>query len=162
VGEVHDLNAAVLGGIAPHAGLFGSADTVAQLGLTYLGAQRSGGWVSSATVDTFFSHRGPGSHHLGFDGVTPGASSAGPDWPLDGVGHLGFTGCSLWLAPQQGVSVALLANRVHPVIEGGAVPGSPLHPRYRRFKALRPAVHSAVVSVLSSAGHWSASHPAHR
>ena len=154
VGEVHDLNAAVLGGVAPHAGLFGSARSVAGLGLAMLRCQREGGWVKAATVDTFFSHVGPGSHRLGWDGVTPGGSSAGPRWPLDGVGHLGFTGCSLWLAPRQGVSVALLANRVHPVVEGGSVPGAPLHPRYRRFKALRPAVHTAVVEALERCELW--------
>ena len=154
VGEVHDLNAAVLGGIAPHAGLFGSADAVADLGQHILRSHRGSGWLQATTVDHFFAYAGPGSHHLGFDGVTPGGSSAGPHWPLDGVGHLGFTGCSVWMAPRQGVVVALLTNRVHPVIEGGAVPGAPLHPRYRCFKALRPAVHSAVVEVLSGAGLW--------
>jgi CubicO group peptidase (beta-lactamase class C family) len=155
VGEVHDLNAAVLGGVAPYAGLFGSARFVARLGLKVLRCQREGGWVKRSVVDTFFSHGGPGSHRLGWDGVTPGGSSAGPRWPLDGVGHLGFTGCSLWLAPRQGVSVALLANRVHPVVEGGSVPGAPLHPRYRRFKALRPALHTAVVETLELGGVWS-------
>lgn len=154
VGEVHDLNAAVMGGIAPHAGLFGSARAVTGLGLEVLRCRRGGGWVRPGVIDTFFSHEGPGSHRLGWDGVTPGGSSAGPRWPLDGVGHLGFTGCSLWLAPRQGVAVALLANRVHPVVEGGSVPGAPLHPRYRCFKALRPQVHTAVVEALEAAGAW--------
>ena len=156
VGEVHDLNAAVLGGLAAHAGLFGSAASVAELGAGLLRCGRGDGWVRPETVSAFFSHVGPGSHHLGWDGVTPGGSSAGERWPLDGVGHLGFTGCSLWLAPRQGVAVALLSNRVHPLVEGGSVPGAPLHPRYRRFKALRPAVHTAVVEVLDQMGRWSA------
>lgn len=153
-GEVHDLNAAVLGGIAAHAGLFGSAEAVAELGLSLLQSLRGKGWLKPETVRAFATHVGPGSHHLGFDGISPGASSAGPLWPEDGIGHLGFTGCSLWMAPTQGVAVALLANRVHPNIEGGAVPGAPLHPRYRRFKALRPAVHTAVVQALQAAGRW--------
>ena len=154
VGEVHDLNAAVLGGIAAHAGLFGSASSVSALGVAAIRSSRGDGWVSAQTMKSFWAHRGPGSHHLGWDGVTPGASSAGPRWPHDGVGHLGFTGCSLWLAPRQGVSVSVLSNRVHPVVEGGSVPGAPLHPRYRRFKAMRPAVHTAVVGALEQLGHW--------
>ena len=81
-------------------------------------------------------------------------SSAGPRWPSDGVGHLGFTGTSLWIAPRQGVIVALLTNRVHPVIEGGAVPDAPPHPRALAFRALRPAVHTAVVELLVAAGRW--------
>lgn len=156
VGEVHDLNAAVLGGVASHAGLFGSASSVSALGVAALRGFHGDSWISKSTTRAFWSHEGPGSHHLGWDGVSPGGSSAGHRWPLDGVGHLGFTGCSLWLAPQQGVAVAVLANRVHPVVEGGAVPGAPLHPRYRRFKAMRPAVHTAVVDALEQLGVWRA------
>jgi len=155
VGEVHDLNAAVLGGIAAHAGLFGSASSVAALGVEALRGLGGDGLISPATTRAFWTHQGPGSHHLGWDGITPGGSSAGDRWPLDGVGHLGFTGCSLWLAPRQGISVAVLSNRVHPVVEGGSVPGAPLHPRYRRFKAMRPAVHNAVVGALTQLGQWS-------
>lgn len=155
VGEVHDLNAAGLGGIAPHAGLFGSADSVAALG-TWLLRARAGGCpvLSSETVRTFWQYRGVGSHRLGWDGVTPGGSSAGARWPLDGVGHLAFTGCSLWIAPEQGVVVALCTNRLHPEIEGGAVPDAPVGPRYAAFKALRPALHTAVIAALEADGRW--------
>lgn len=155
VGEVHDLNAASMGGIAPHAGLFGSASAVAALGAWHLRAWQGRGGLPQALVRAAWSAEGPGSHRLGWDGVTPGGSSAGDRWPLDGVGHLGFTGCSLWIAPRQGVVVALLSNRVHPAIEGGAVPGQ-ASPRYAAFKRLRPAVHTAVVHALSEAGAWSA------
>lgn len=98
--------------------------------------------------------RGPGSHRLGWDGVTPGGSSAGPRWPLDGVGHLGFTGCSVWVAPRQRVVVALLSNRVHPEVAGGAVPDAPVSKRYAAFKRLRPALHTAVVEALDAQGRW--------
>jgi CubicO group peptidase (beta-lactamase class C family) len=147
-GEVHDLNCAVLGGISAHAGLFGSARSVAQAGAWWLRAAEDGSGLSSALAREAFSCAGPGSHRLGWDGITAGASAAGPRWPLDGVGHLGFTGTSLYLAPRQGLSVALLTNRVHPVVEGGAVPGAPLHPRYAAFKALRREVHTAVLQAL--------------
>lgn len=156
VGEVHDLNAAVMGGIAPHAGLFGDVRAVAAAAAWQLRAwhgAREG--LEPNLVREAWSRSGPGSHRLGWDGVTLGASSAGPRWPADGVGHLGFTGCSLWVAPRQRVVVAFLSNRVHPVIEGGAVPDAPVHPRYTAFKALRPALHTAVVDALTVGGLWS-------
>ena len=155
VGEVHDLNAALLGGIAPHAGLFGSAAGVVAAGRAALGRWDGGGAADAVALQrAAWTERGPGSHRLGWDGVSGPGSSAGPRWPSDGVGHLGFTGTSLWIAPRQGVIVALLTNRVHPVIEGGAVPDAPPHPRALAFRALRPAVHTAVVELLAAAGRW--------
>jgi len=157
VGEVHDLNAASMGGIAPHAGLFGAARAVADLAWWHLEAFHGGaGGLDPALVRAAWTARGPGSHRLGWDGVTPGASSAGPRWPLDGVGHLGFTGCSVWVAPRQRVVVALLSNRVHPEVAGGAVPDAPVSQRYAAFKRLRPALHTAVVEVLEGQGRWRA------
>jgi CubicO group peptidase (beta-lactamase class C family) len=41
-------------------------------------------------------------------------SHAGDRWPRDGFGHLGFTGCSIWLDPPRDRAVVLLTNRVHP------------------------------------------------
>ncbi len=157
VGTVHDLNAAALGGFSAHAGLFGSARAVAAAAAWQLRAwmgEEAG--LDPALVRRAFSDQGPGSHRLGWDGPTPGACSAGPRWPMDGVGHLGFTGCSLWMAPRQGVIVAFLANRVHPFVEGGAVPGAPESPRYRAFRALRPRIHEAVIDALTAQGRWSA------
>jgi CubicO group peptidase (beta-lactamase class C family) len=81
--------------------------------------------------------------------VSPGASSAGPRWPTDGVGHTGFTGCSLWVAPERGIVVAFLANRVHPLVEGGSVPWAPVTARYQAFKDLRPALHTSILTALS-------------
>lgn len=155
VGEVHDLNAAVLGGLAPHAGLFGSAAQVAAAGAWHLRcAQGRERGLSPETLDQAWSAEGPGSHHLGWDGVSPQGSSASDRWPPDGVGHLGFTGTSLWLAPRQDVVVALLSNRVHPEVEGGSVPGAAPGPRTRAFRVLRPAVHQAVVEALETLGRW--------
>ena len=162
VGEVHDLNAATMGGIAPHAGLFGSARAVAALAGWQLAAWQGQlvGGPSPERMRAAWSAEGPGSHRLGWDGVTAGASSAGPRWPLDGVGHLGFTGCSVWVAPRQGVVVAFLSNRVHPEIEGGAVPDAPEAARYAAFRRLRPALHTAIVDALDGLGCWDPDAPA--
>ncbi len=156
IGEVHDLNAAVMGGRAPHAGLFGSVRGVAAAAAWQLRAyQGHHGGLPPGLVRQAFSLQGPGSHRLGWDGVTPGASTAGPRWPLDGVGHTGFTGCTLWIAPRQGIVVAMLSNRVHPEIAGGAVPGAPVTPRLAAFRAFRPALHTAIVDALEADGRWS-------
>jgi CubicO group peptidase (beta-lactamase class C family) len=155
VGEVHDLNAWTMGGVSSHAGLFGTAASVAGAAAWQLRA-----WAGDAdvgldpdTVRRFFGAQGAGSHHWGWDGVSPGGS-AGPLWPKDGVGHLAFTGCSVWIAPEADLVVALTTNRLHPEIEGGAVPGAPLHPRYAAFKAARPAIHTAVVEALIDESRW--------
>lgn len=156
VGEVHDLNAGLMGGIAPHAGLFGSVEAVAAAGAWQLRAWQGEAdeGLEPAVVRRFWSERGPGSHYLGWDGVSPQGSSASERWPDDGVGHLGFTGCSLWVAPQQDIVVAFCTNRVHPEIEGGALPGAVAGPRTQAFRALRPVVHRAVVEALERSGRW--------
>lgn len=121
-GVVHDENARAGGGVHGHAGLFGRIEDVARLARGFLAPPR--GWLAAPTVERFFSSSaGPGSWRLGWD--TPssvlGVSHAGDRWPRQGaVGHLGFTGTSLWLAVPQRRWVALLTNRVHPSRDGSA------------------------------------------
>lgn len=156
VGTVHDLNAAVMGGISAHAGQFGAAADVAAAAAWQLRAWHgeAGEGLDPAVVRRFWTDKGPGSHRLGWDGVSPGASSAGARWPHDGLGHLAFTGCSVWIAPRQRVVVSFLTNRVHPLVEGGSVAGAPDSPRYRAFRAFRPRLHTAVVETLERLGRW--------
>jgi CubicO group peptidase (beta-lactamase class C family) len=63
-------------------------------------------------------------------------SSAGSRWPKEGVGHLGFTGTSLWLDPPRGRAVVLLSNRVEPTRKN------------ERIKIFRPLLHDAVLDAL--------------
>ena len=142
-GVVHDENARALGGVAGHAGLFSTAHDVSRLTHALVAA-----WngvrstvprlVPPARVRQFWSPSGvPGSTWcLGWDRPAPTGSSAGARWPRDGVGHLGFTGCSLWIDPPRGRWVVLLSNRVHPTRENEAI------------KQLRPALHDAIVAAL--------------
>jgi len=159
IGNVHDLNAAVMGGIAPHAGLFGSAVEVAKMAAWQMRAhQARESSLSSSTVQRFFGANGPGSHHLGWDGVSPGGS-AGPFWPKDGVGHLAFTGCSVWMAPAEDVLVVFLSNRIHPYVGDGpalgpATPEDPLAPRTVGFREFRPRLHTSIVEALRAGGKW--------
>ena len=73
-----------------------------------------------------------GSHRLGWDGVTAGASSAGRRFGPRSFGHLGFTGTSVWADPDACVVVALLTNRTFPSRENMAI------------RAARPRVHDAL------------------
>jgi CubicO group peptidase (beta-lactamase class C family) len=149
-GQVHDLNAAMLGGISAHAGLFGSAAAVAAAVATQLRSWHGEGAYSTELVREFWSRVGPGSHRLGWDSPSGTASSASALWPRDGVGHLGFTGCSIWVAPADSLIVVFCSNRVHPMIEGGAVPDAPPGPLTRAFKGLRPRIHSSVLRAMSA------------
>lgn len=105
-GAVHDYNAAAMDGVAPHAGLFGSARDVASV------ARR---WLTGGVPDAerAFLDRGPGSHALGWDtAARDGSSSAGPRPPPGVVGHLGFTGTAVWMDPARELVAVLLTNRV--------------------------------------------------
>jgi CubicO group peptidase (beta-lactamase class C family) len=154
VGEVHDLNTAVLGGVSSHAGLFGPVQEVAAAAAWQLRALHGADeGLLPAVVRRFWTHQTVGSHRLGFDAPTPGASSAGARWPLDGVGHTGFTGGCLWIAPRQGIVAVLCCNRVHPIVEGGSVPGA-TGPKTVAFRQLRPRLFTAIVDALEAGGRW--------
>ncbi|MFN7963505.1 MAG: serine hydrolase domain-containing protein [Thermoanaerobaculia bacterium] len=117
-GEVHDDNAFALGGVAPHAGLFGTAPDLARFATMMLegGADPGGRLVSAETVAAFTRNAGvPGSSRaLGWDTRSPEGSSAGSLLSLRAYGHTGFTGTSLWIDPEREIFVLLLTNRVHP------------------------------------------------
>ncbi len=124
-GEVHDENAARLGGVSGHAGLFGTARDLLRFG-DWLLAARAGRdtlplALDSAVVRRFTTRQDfpPGSSRaLGWD--TPSElSSAGTLLSPLSFGHTGFTGTSIWLDPTRGLVVVLLSNRVHPTRENG-------------------------------------------
>ena len=119
VGEVHDENAAALGGIAAHAGLFGTAAAVGGCARWWLSLltghdDRTTG-VTSSTAATFAERSSvPGSSRaLGWDTMLP-TSSSGTRMSARAIGHTGFTGTSLWLDPATDLYAVLLTNRVHP------------------------------------------------
>jgi CubicO group peptidase (beta-lactamase class C family) len=136
-GEVHDENAFALGGVAPHAGLFGTAGDLARLAQMLLdgGTHEGRRLVSRGSVELFTERAGiPGvSRALGWDTPTdesgrrssvagqPGYSSAGSLLSARSFGHTGFTGTSMWMDPQRGLYVILLTNRVHPSRENNHI-----------------------------------------
>jgi serine-type D-Ala-D-Ala carboxypeptidase len=141
VGEVHDLNAYAMGGIAGHAGLFGSVTDVLNLAfaLCEVFQGRRSGPVATAVLRQFWQPAGiPGSTwRLGWDGPAEHGSLAGSLLSRRAVGHLSFTGCSLWIDPDQATCVIVLCNRIHPEVRDDP-----------RFRALRPAVCDAALQAV--------------
>jgi len=136
VGEADDENAAAMGGISGHAGLFSTAGNLSLFAREVVRACKGEGRVlnrPSAVKMTTRVAMPPGCPRtLGFDTPTPPHSQAGERAPADAVGHLGYTGCSLWIDPVREISVILLTNRV--VFGSGN----------RKLSALRPRIHDAV------------------
>jgi CubicO group peptidase (beta-lactamase class C family) len=135
-GAVHDENAWALGGegLCGHAGLFGTADDVLSLGKAVL-AVLSGGRDDFLTRDQIVPLVRPrpgGTLRAGFDGKSEQGSSAGTKFGPRSIGHLGFTGTSLWIDPDRDLAAVLLTNRVHPSRAADGI------------RAARPWVHDAV------------------
>jgi len=117
VGEVHDNYAAALGGVAGHAGLFGSAPAVGGFARAMLRAARGDATLappfSPELVRAFTTKSAvPGSSRaLGWDTMLP-TSSCGTRMSTSAFGHVGFTGTSLWIDPDRDRYFVLLTNRV--------------------------------------------------
>jgi len=116
VGEVHDSYAAALGGVAGHAGLFGTAAGVGEFARTVLRASRGhADSVSSlyphlVSVATRKSQVPHSSRALGWDTMLP-TSSCGVRMTPAAFGHVGYTGTSLWIDPGLDRYFVLLTNR---------------------------------------------------
>lgn len=137
-GRVHDENAYALEGVAGHAGLFGTATALAELGRASLQALLGDPrWFPPDAMAAMVAPRPGGSHRLGWDGKSPEGSSAGSRTSPRTFGHLGFTGTSLWCDPDVPVAIALVTNRVHPTRNNPAI------------RALRIAIHDAVMDALA-------------
>ncbi len=129
-GQVHDGNAWGLGGIAGHAGLFGTAQDVAAIALAILDPTRIG--LDTGALDPMLRpvEEGPGIRTVGFVCAKDTDSVRGI-LPDDAVGHWGFTGTSLWIDATRPRVYALLTNRVHP-----RVPREPFTATRREFHRL--------------------------
>lgn len=141
-GEVHDENAYALGGIAGHAGLFGTGSAVMAV---------ADAWLSGYHGRSYFFHRELVRRFLTRHSQTQGASwglgwdtrsspsSSGQYLSAQSFGHLGFTGTSLWIDPCVDLEVALLSNRVHPSRQD------------TRIQQFRPLIHDAVYETIVTA-----------
>lgn len=115
-GEVHDQNAARLGGVAGHAGLYGTGRDLSRFAQTLLrnGEAPEGGLLFTPEIIATFVQRGPGNRALGWDmrDTTSDDHSAGVLLSSAAYGHTGFTGTSIWIDPVRDLFVIVLTNRV--------------------------------------------------
>ncbi len=139
-GEVHDDNAYAMGGVTGHAGLFSCAREIDTLLIALREAYlRPGGFVAQQVIREFWTRDGrvPSSTWcLGWDTPSPEGSSAGRYFSSNSVGHLGFTGCSIWLDLDRKLHVILLTNRVHPRRDN------------ERIREFRPKLHDLIREAL--------------
>lgn len=111
-GEVHDENAAGMGGVAGHAGLFGTAADVAALARVF----RDGAVVGNELAALARREHARGENvrrGLGVALRAPEGAMCGRYFSADAWGHSGFTGTSLWVDPKADLTVVILTNRVY-------------------------------------------------
>jgi len=139
-GEVHDDNAYAMGGVAGHAGLFSSARDIhgllARLSQCLLGKDN---FLPQSLLQEFLSRDDAlkdGNFALGWDTPSPAKSASGTLFSARSVGHLGFTGCSIWWDLEKNCHVVLLTNRVHPSRKN------------EKIKEFRPQVHDLIMKAL--------------
>jgi CubicO group peptidase (beta-lactamase class C family) len=139
-GEVQDENASILGGVAAHAGTFSTAADLAKFAHVMLRGGRSIFRPETIALFTRLESAPAGtSRALGWD--TPSApSQSGRYFGPSSFGHLGYTGTSLWIDPEQQLSITLLTNRTWPDCSNHAI------------KQARPKLHDAVVEAIRSVG----------
>jgi CubicO group peptidase (beta-lactamase class C family) len=138
-GDVHDENARAVGGVAGHAGLFGTAGDVGAFARMVLRSfQQPTPLATPALMRHFATETGVAgsSRALGWDVMRP-TSSCGRLLSPTAIGHTGFTGTSLWIDPERDLYVAFLTNRIHPTRAN------------ERLLPMRPQLHEAIVRELA-------------
>jgi len=140
-GEVHDENAYALGGYSGHAGLFGTAEDVYRIVRVLLEHYRGDreDFFRQETVREFFTRQaivGESTWALGWDTPSERESSSGEYFSDTSVGHLGFTGTSIWIDLERDLTVILLTNRIHPTRNND------------RIRNFRPKLHNKIMEVL--------------
>jgi serine-type D-Ala-D-Ala carboxypeptidase len=135
---VHDQNAALLGGIAGHAGLYSTTGDLIRMTRMLMngGTADHRVYFRKSTLSRFLS-RSTSERALGWDlRSLNGHSSAGDFFSTSSYGHLGFTGTSIWIDPEKELAVILLSNRVWPTSDN------------IKIRSFRPLLHNTVVISL--------------
>jgi serine-type D-Ala-D-Ala carboxypeptidase len=139
-GEVHDENAYAMGGVAGHAGLFGPVREVDRIAAELIAAYHGRSQLLPRNVIAEFWKRNgvvaESTWALGWDTPAAGHSSAGSHFTPAAVGHLGFSGTSIWIEPEREIAVTILTNRVHPSRGNEAI------------RDFRPLIHDRIMEVL--------------
>ena len=138
-GEVHDENAAAIGGVSGHAGVFSTAPDLAAFCQMYLngGVYAHQRILRRATIAQFTAPQqlSNGTRTLGWAVPTPGGLS-GHYFGPHSFGHTGFTGTSIWIDPDRQLFVVFLTNRVYPTREN------------QRVQNVRRKLHDAIMEGL--------------
>lgn len=129
--EVHDENCWRMGGVGPHAGLFGGLRDVMQ-------------WLKefnlllskNTKIEKAFLKKQKGDWRLGLMVPSKPKSSCGQYFSDQSYGHLGFTGTSFWVDPKVDLSVVILSHRTFPSRDN------------KSFNILRPLIHDTVYTSL--------------
>ncbi len=140
IGEVHDENAYAMGGVAGHAGLFAPVREVDRIAAELIACFHGRSDLVARPIITEFWKRhdavAGSTWALGWDTPTAGHSSAGSHFSSAAVGHLGFTGTSIWIEPARELAVTILTNRIHPRRDNEAI------------RDFRPLIHDRIMEVL--------------
>jgi CubicO group peptidase (beta-lactamase class C family) len=143
LGEVDDENAAAMGGVAGHAGIFSTGFDLFLFAREILRARRGEARIlsrASAMKMTTKVPDPPGCPRTpGWDTPTPipgGASQAGNRFPEGSFGHLGYSGCSIWIDPSSETTIVFLTNRIY------------FGKQNDGLKTLRPAIHDSLMENL--------------
>ena len=138
-GHVHDETAYVLGGYSGHAGLFGTAQdiftVINELLKMYYGI--SNGLLKENVLRTFFTRQNlipESTWALGWDTPSLKNSSSGNYFSQNSIGHLGFTGTSVWIDLERYICVIFLTNRIHP------------DRKNEMIRVFRPEIHNLVMN----------------
>jgi len=143
VGEVDDENAFAMGGVAGHAGLFSPVKEVDRIVHELLDCYTGhSDFLPQRIVREFWTRDqtlADSTWALGWDLPSAGYSSSGRHFSRSAVGHLGFTGTSIWIEPERAIAVSLLTNRVHPRRENQGI------------RDFRPKIHDLIMEALGEA-----------
>jgi len=143
-GTVHDPLAALLGGVAGHAGLFSNAHDLGVIGQMLLNGGTYGGvkFLDSNTVKLFTTRQPGSTRGMGFDMPVAGRGTIATSSPATCYGHTGFTGTCLWIDPENEIVFAFVSNRIHP---------NPENQKINFFK-VRERLHQAIYDEMRFTG----------
>lgn len=151
-GRVHDENAAMLGGVSGHAGLFSHANDLAKLAQLLLNKGSYGGiqYLKPETVELYTSYQYPeigNRRGLGFDKpllqYDLRASHVAREASPESFGHSGFTGTFIWMDPKYNLTYILLTNRVYP---------SRINNKISQY-SIRPCIQQIIYDFIVNADH---------
>lgn len=137
-GEVHDENAFSVGGYSGHAGLFSTANdifVITKILLEHYYGKRED-IFKKVIVEEFFRKQNK-RWALGWDTPTRDNSSCGGLFSENSIGHLGFTGTSIWVDLQKDIVIIFLTNRICPTRKN------------EKIKQFRPLIHNTIMKELS-------------